>query len=121
MDAEPIDFPTGSGPFSMARGRFICNMTDLATTPLLHLETGPAGRSDTCLPPRLERPEGLCRSSLEPHREGAVESEGARGRSDPHSPDMAVSAMIPQDTRPPDITPTEDSHSGGGDKGGATA
>ena len=37
LDAELFDFSMGSGPFPMAGGRFICNKTDLPTTPLLQV------------------------------------------------------------------------------------
>ena len=101
LDAEPIDFPMDSGPFPMARGRFICNTPDVPAPPFLQLETGHTSRSDRCIPPRLERPEGLCQSSLKPHREGVVKIGGGRGRNGPHSSNMAVSTMAPQATQPP--------------------
>ena len=40
----------------------------------------------------------------------AVKGGGERGTSGPHSPNMGVSAVVPQATWPPDITFSEDRH-----------
>ena len=67
LDAEPINLQTGIRSLPVPRGRFVCNMTDLPTATILQLEARPTSGSDGCLPPRLEKRQGLCQSSLEPY------------------------------------------------------
>ena len=102
-------------------GSLRLNTTLPSTTPLLQLETRSPGRSNRCFSPGLGTSEGICQPPLEPHKESTNEGGVSRGgASNTNSPNMAVTAMVSQATKPVSLPPTEDRSSTSGYNGGSS-
>ena len=118
LDAQSGDLPPDPKALSLPRDRSVCNTTLPSTTPLLQLETRSPGRSNRCFSPGLGTSEGLCQP---PHRESTNEGGVSRGgASNTNSPNMAVTALVSQATKPVSLPPTEDRSSTSGYNGGSS-
>ena len=121
LDAQSGDLPPDPKALSLPRDRSVCNTTLPSTTPLLQLETRSPGRSNRCFSPGLGTSEGICQPPLEPHKESTNEGGVSRGgASNTNSPNMAVTAMVSQATKPVSLPPTEDRSSTSGYNGGSS-
>uniref|UniRef100_A0A1X7UVH4 Uncharacterized protein n=1 Tax=Amphimedon queenslandica TaxID=400682 RepID=A0A1X7UVH4_AMPQE len=118
LDAQSRDLPPDPKALPLPRNRSICNTTISSTTSLLQLETRSPSRSNRCFSPRLWTSEGLCQPPLELHRESTSEGGvSGGGASDTNCPNMAVTALVSQATKPASLQPTEDRSSTSGNNG----
>ena len=114
LDVEPIDISLDCGNIPVLGGRSVCNAPDLPTSSLLQLETRPTGRSDGCLPPRLESNTGLCQPPMELGGKGSGEGAKSGSRPDSGGANMAVTTLVSQSTGTTECNPSENRVSRGG-------
>ena len=97
LKAESVDLSKDTGTFPRPQYRSLRISSDLPTPVLLQLEAVPPSGNHGCLPPELEKGEGIHQLSLEPDRTGSDKSGGVSGRSSASGASVALSTLVPQD------------------------
>ena len=95
LDALPQGVPTDQPETGTPGSGSVCQSTDLPTTTVCQLETGPTSHNNRRIHNKLGGFQGVCKPSLESNRKSAGSDSPATSRACPSGSSMESTGMVP--------------------------